>query len=255
MMRNLQSAPLRLVTWNCKGAFARKHAAIAALKPDILVVPEAGNFDTLDRVPGRRRVRDIRWIGDNPHKGLAVISYGNVTLTLHPSYDPALRWILPLEVGGPVPFLLFAIWMMPHATSGFYAQSLFEACDTYGALLEEPRVAMAGDFNNNVRFDRPRHPWSCARLLERLDALGLRSLYHLDRGCANGDERDATFFMHHDAAKGHHLDYIFAKPALYAHGFRLSVGTHADWSKASDHVPLACSFSRARTSRASNGAA
>ena len=219
------------------------------------MVPEAGKLATLDRVPGRRHASDIRWIGDNPHKGLAVISYGDVTLTLHPSYDPALRWILPLEVGGPVPFVLFAVWMMPHATSGFYAQSLFEACDTYRALLEGPRVAMAGDFNNNVRFDRPRHPWNCARLLERLDALGLHSLYHLDRGCPNGDERDATFFMHHDAGKGHHLDYIFAKPALYACGFRLTVGSHAEWSKASDHVPLACVFARTPASCTTSGAA
>ncbi|CAN5371031.1 endonuclease/exonuclease/phosphatase family protein [soil metagenome] len=242
----IRSSPLRLVTWNCKGAFPRKHAAIAALNPDVLVVPEAGRLDALDRVAGHRAVHDIRWIGDNERKGLAVISYGDVTLTTHPSYDPSLRWILPLEVGGPVPYTLFAVWMMPHVTSRFYAQSLFEACDTYRDLLEAPRVAMAGDFNNNVSFDRPRHPWSYARLLERFDALGLRSLYHLDRGCAHGSERHATFFMYHDAAKRHHLDYIFAKPALYADGFRIAVGTHAKWSAASDHVPLACSFDAGR---------
>ena len=39
---------MRLTTWNCKGAFARKHAAIASLRPDILVVPEAEELTTVE---------------------------------------------------------------------------------------------------------------------------------------------------------------------------------------------------------------
>jgi len=44
---------MRLITWNCKGAFHRKHDAVAKLCPDILVVPECeklsgvtGSFDS-----------------------------------------------------------------------------------------------------------------------------------------------------------------------------------------------------------------
>jgi len=38
---------MRLITRNCKGVFARKHAVIASLEPDFLVFPEAGERQAL----------------------------------------------------------------------------------------------------------------------------------------------------------------------------------------------------------------
>jgi endonuclease/exonuclease/phosphatase family metal-dependent hydrolase len=63
-------------------------------------------------------------------------------------------------------------------------------------------------------------------------------LYHLGRGCEHGSEPHKTFFLHHDANKPHHIDYIFAKPELYERGFEITVGDHRSWSKLSDHMPL-----------------
>jgi len=31
---------IRLITWNCKGAYWKKHGFISALHPDVVVVPE-----------------------------------------------------------------------------------------------------------------------------------------------------------------------------------------------------------------------
>lgn len=71
---------MRLITWNCKGAFTRKQAVFSSLEPDVLVVPEAERFDVLGNVIGRPPVRSQEWVGENPKKGLAVVSYGDYSL-------------------------------------------------------------------------------------------------------------------------------------------------------------------------------
>lgn len=224
---------MRLITWNCKGAFTRKRPAIEALHPDVLVVPEAEKLSTL---------RSVQWFGENPKKGLAVLSYGEYSLDVHDAYDPRHRWIVPIQVSGPMPFLLIAVWAMPHETSRLYVQCLFEALETYKELLRWPRVVWAGDFNNNVALDRRRHALKFADWLARVETMGFRSLYHLHHRCEHGAEPHQTFFLHHDAEKPFHIDFIFAKPDEFPFGYDVEVGEHGAWSKASDHMPVVCSF-------------
>src|SRR5260221_8077182 len=104
---------MRLITWNCKGAFHRKHDFVAALQPDILVVPECEKLSEISQPFGSSPVRTIKWFGSNPRKGLAVISYGDCTFELHSSYDPRHEWIVPLSISGPLSFVLLAVWTLP----------------------------------------------------------------------------------------------------------------------------------------------
>src|ERR1043166_5822125 len=132
---------MRLTTWNCKGAFARKQTAIAGLRPDVVVVPES---ECLESQP------NMKWVGETRNKGLGVIAYGDYSLRIHDAYEPRHRWILPLEVDGPEPFVLFAVWTVPHRETRYYVTCLFEALETYRELLNEPRVVWAGDFNQST---------------------------------------------------------------------------------------------------------
>jgi hypothetical protein len=201
----------------------------------VLVVPETEELAAIENVIGSRPVRSWKWVGTNPRKGLGAVSYGEYSLETHPAYDPRHHWVLPLAVDGPVPFTLFAVWTVPHAESNYYVQCLFEALDTYDELLKSQRVVWAGDFNNNLLFDRGVDPLNFSELLARFESYGLRSLYHLQHGCEHGAEPQDTFFYHHDAEQGHHLDFVFATPALYSGGVEVSSGDHATWSKLSDH--------------------
>jgi exodeoxyribonuclease III len=234
---------MRLVTWNCKGAFGRKHPAAAQFKPDVLIVPECGKLEgTVPGVLGLPPVNSFDWIGVYQTKGLGVISYGDYSLRRHPDYDPDLNWILPLEVKGPRQFTLIAVWSVRNPVTGFYLSPLLDALEAYKHLFHESEVIVAGDFNQNVLFDTPRGKVKYADWLSKAEELGLRSVYHLDRQCEQGREPEKTFFLHHKEEKGHHLDYIFATPGLLENGVAVEVGNHADWHKASDHMPLACSF-------------
>jgi len=59
--------------------------------------------------------------------------------------------------------------------------------------------------------------------------------------CESGDELHDTFYLHHDPAKGYHIDYVFASEGMSG-GVNVSVGTHVEWAKRSDHMPLICDF-------------
>jgi hypothetical protein len=231
---------VKIVSWNCKGGFSRKHEAISHLDADILILPEAGRLDGLTHVLGGKPITSSKWIGDNPNKGLGAVSYGAWSLEIHEAYDPALKWVLPLTVSGPLPLTLFAVWTVPSGPSNTYIQCLFDAFGKYGSLLRGENVVVAGDLNQNVSFDEPRHPLKFRTLLDQFQAIGLESLYHLDRKCHHGEEKEPTFYMHHAVEKPHHLDYAFASECLRRRGFSFDVGGHADWSKMSDHVPLSC---------------
>ena len=170
------------------------------------------------------------------------MSYGDYRLKVHASYEPGLRWILPLAVDGPISFVLFAVWTVPHRETRYYVQCLFEAIEKYRAVLKLPHVVWAGDFNNNVAFDRGDDELNFAHWLTKVRALGFESVYHLQNRCEHGAESHDTFFLHHNARKGHHLDFIFAKPALYSAGVAVSVGRPRQWLEKSDHMPVVCSF-------------
>lgn len=101
---------MRLVAWNCKGAFHRKHMFAAALQPDILVVPESEKLQGLTQPLDSKAIRSLEWFGSNPAKGLAVVSYGDFVLEVHPSYEPRHQWIVPLSVTGAAEFVLLAVW-------------------------------------------------------------------------------------------------------------------------------------------------
>jgi exonuclease III len=234
---------MRIITWNCKGAFARKHDAISELRPDVLILPECERLSGIPQALGSAPVRSFQWFGDNPNKGLAVLSYGDYAVEPHPDYDLRHRWVVPLRVSGPASFLLFAVWTVPHTDSRSYVLPLFEAFEHYRPLTEASEAVWAGDFNASFVFDRPSRRYKFRDFVDLLSGYGFRSLYHEQRGCPHGDEPEETFYLYHHADRGYHIDYIFASNGFRPSTFSVAVGTHATWARQSDHMPLICEFS------------
>jgi exodeoxyribonuclease-3 len=234
---------MRLVTWNCKGAFHRKHDFVAALHPDILIVPECEKLYGLTQPFDSPVVRSFKWFGNNPHKGLAVISYGEYEIQVHPRYDARHEWIVPLSVSGPMTFILFAVWTLPLGKySGRYVRPLFEAFESYESLIDTSEAVWAGDFNSNFKWDTPSRKYKFRDFVALLGRRGFHSLYHHRHKCEHGEELDETFYLYHQANKGHHIDYVFTTDRFHPHGFDVFIGSHSDWSKRSDHAPLICDF-------------
>ncbi len=103
-------------------------------------------------------------------------------------------------------------------------------------------VVWAGDFNANFVFDRPSRKYKFKDFVELAGRHGLQSAYHQQLDCEHGMEPDKTYFHHHEADKGYHIDYVFSTENVRPQGCEVSVGSYDDWSKRSDHMPVIADF-------------
>ncbi|RIK44908.1 MAG: exonuclease [Chloroflexi bacterium] len=236
---------MRIVTWNCQGAFRKKAEAVAQFKPDIAIIQECECPERLAFPPHLPQPTTQMWFGERATQGICVLSYNGLRFALGEAYDPAIRYCVPLRVSGPTAdFHLLAVWAMPHTNPRLsYVGQIAQAITRYGDFLTEKETVVAGDFNSNKQWDRkPRignHSW----VVDALARHGLVSVYHEWSGEAQGAESAKTLFMYRKRAKTYHIDYCFApRPWLKRLRF-FAVGEYERWSAASDHMPLFLEFS------------
>lgn len=236
---------MRIVVWNCNMALDRKFGALQALKPDIAIIPECASLGILRTksplfVPG-----EVVWIGDKPTKSLGIFAYNGYRLKRHPSHDASYQFMVPIEVSGPERFHLLAVWSFhdrdlpgPKPAMG----TLVRALTAYDAFCRAAPLVVAGDFNDNVFWDKPKRQRNHAHTVDALERLGLVSAYHFDRNVAQGAEPEPTHYWRDRKKDGpcYHIDYIFVPRSWAANLREMTVGSFEDWcgSKLSDHVPL-----------------
>jgi exodeoxyribonuclease-3 len=227
-------AHLRIVTWNCGMALARKAQSLLALKPDIAVVQERSkkSVDVLSS-----NGFSGLWFGANPNKGLAVFCRTGFALQ---AVDKLFgKWVVPVRVhGAAVDFNLLAIWACPVGTKradnyiGEVHRCLVEHC---GWLTEAPVVA-AGDFNSNVQWDANRPGRNHTEVVHLLEAHGAISAYHPHHGEKQGAETQPTSYLYRHQDKPFHIDYVFVPKSWRLRS--VEVGSFPEWGHLSDHVPV-----------------
>ena len=79
-------------------------------------------------------------------------------------------------------------------------------------------------------------------VVELLAENGIESTYHTYFKHKHGDEKHPTFFLYRHEDKPYHLDYCFASADMMPQLKKVVVGQYADWTHASDHVPLIIDF-------------
>ena len=214
---------MRIVTWNCRrGPLAIKRAALEAFAADIIVLTEASR--------PKPDETDVLWFGEGKY-GVAVVAKPPFAVTRADS--SSLPCVYPISVSGPETFTLFAVWTWEAPT---YKGALMNGLDAY-ANLPKPWV-FAGDFNGNVRFDRPRAKAKWRDCFARLEAEGLVSAYHVHTGAVPGEEPDPTHYFrtHHD--KPFHIDYCYI-PAAWAERLEeVRIASFDEFAALSDHRPL-----------------
>lgn len=237
---------LRIVAWNCNMALQRKFDALLALAPDLAVVSECAAPGVASR---RRDLPSWRppdvWVGTNPHKGLGIYAFNGYRARLAAGHLPNLRHVAPVLVEGPVAFTLFGVWAQ-NASGGisrkFQLGPLRRALAAYRHLLAAAPCVLAGDLNNNVRWDRPGWRVNHAGAVAALERHGLVSAYHAVSGEAQGEETRPTLYWRDRREDGprYHIDYVFVPKRWCDRITHLSVGAFQNWcgSGLSDHVPV-----------------
>src|SRR5262245_45664945 len=239
---------MRLVAWNCNMALHRKLAALLTLKPDVAVLSEcASPLRLAARLGASALGCEPVWIGANPDKGVAVLAFNGYRARLvEEVYRRSRRFIAPVRIDGPLAFNLLAVWAQ-NFSDGIRRKRqpgplrLALTRDYRGFLGDGPAI-VAGDFNNNIFWDRPGYLINHAHTVTLLEKYGLVSAYHHARGEAQGAEREPTLYWRDRLKAGptYHIDYIFLPRAWAADIREMHVGDFEDWCGAglSDHVPV-----------------
>lgn len=235
---------MKIITWNCNMAFRKKADFILIHKPDILIIPECEHPDKLKFNRETRLPSDILWYGTNSNKGLGVFSYSNYKFKLLDIHNTELKIILPIEVtGGAFDFTLFAIWANnPHDKEGQYVTQIWKALEYYEELIKDNRTILAGDFNSNTIWDRPKRQGNHSNVVEKLSEKNIFSTYHKFHQKDQGKEQHPTLYMYRHKDKPYHIDFCFASIDFLNKMTNVEVGTYNDWTPYSDHKPLIVEF-------------
>jgi exodeoxyribonuclease III len=234
---------MRLVTWNCNGAYRKKAALIAAYKPDLAIIQECESLEKLKFANGLPQPSASFWFGNNPNRGLGIFSYTGLHFELHQAYDDSIKYCVPLKVSGYLNFNLIAIWAMGHRDPSLsYIGQVFQALALYQSFIESAETVLIGDFNSNTIWDRPRRVGNHSRVVADLEKVGIVSLYHTYFKEDQGLETQPTFYLYRNQEKNYHIDYCFA-PNHWAHKLKsVSVGPYGEWCHLSDHSPVFIEF-------------
>lgn len=237
---------MKLITWNCQGAFRKKANIILAKTPDILIIQECENLEKLQSEKTLVLPENKLWFGDNKHKGLGIFAKENILLRVGESYRSDLKYIVPIvltNVDQESECLIIAIWANnKEDKDGQYVEQVWKAINHYENLLKHERVILVGDFNSNTIWDRPKRMGNHSDVVEKLASKNIQSIYHKHYNQEQGKEEQPTFFLQKNRNKPYHIDYCFTSHYFTEKLKFFEVGLYEDWILHSDHTPVTAEF-------------
>jgi len=236
---------LRIITWNCNGAFRKKFEHLSDYNADIHIIQECENPFETEHMEYKVWAENHLWIGDTKNKGIGIFANKNVELeklnwTDH-FEERKVKHFLPCKVNRD--FNLLAVWTHSNNSPTFgYIGQLWKYLQIHKSKFKKSLIL--GDFNSNVFWDRSRRWWNHSDVVRELGEIGIKSLYHKFWNEEQGKETRPTLFLQKNIEKPYHIDYVFGSMEFQNKLKKLVVGDVNKWLKFSDHLPIICEFAQ-----------
>jgi hypothetical protein len=217
------------------GAFSKKAAKIAPLKPDILVVQEAEPLDDVLLFAGEQQptFRHRAQCGLSS-RGLATLSYTGIQMACVDE-DAPLDGFRRYEANmDGLHFNVVAAWTWETEDKSRYRQ-VHRGLQIHADWIHQRPTFLLGDLNDNASFENGRR-WR--DFMELIGQVGLVSAYHSYFREPFGEESRPTHHHHGYPDRPFHLDYCFLPETWASRITDIQVGRLTDWSDVSDHMPL-----------------
>lgn len=221
---------MKIITWNCNGAFRKKHHLLDRFDADILVVQECED-------PSRATHEYQQWAGENKNKGLGVFSRKGLHLERLEWDDASLQLFLPVRVNKGS--ILLAVWTKQAGSKHFgYIGQLWKYLQLHKEKLACDDTIMCGDLNSNAIWHDHQCWWNHLDVVRELEEINIHSLYHQSFIEQQGKETQPTLYMHRKLERPYHIDYIFAHESVINRPYIVEVGKANEWLEISDHMPV-----------------
>ena len=231
------SKKMKIVSWNCNGAFRKKYHALEVFSADILVIQECED-PSRSTIKYREWAGDYLWVGENKNKGVGIFSKNGYELEALNWDDDVLQSFLPCRIGGSLNVV--GVWTKYANSPNFrYIGQLWKYLQLHKQKIGSGSTIICGDLNSNVQWDEWDRWWNHSDVVRELEEVNIHSLYHQIMGEEQGKESKPTLFMHRKPERPYHIDYAFiSKNLLCDNKNMIDVGSPEKWLEYSDHMPI-----------------
>ena len=234
---------MKIITWNCNGAFRNKFRFLECLKADIVVIQECENPAESKDLDYQLWASNYLWIGDSKNKGVGVFAKKEILLEKldwsDQYQDHKIKYFLPCTINRK--FNLCGVWTHKNNSPTFgYIGQFWKYLQLHKQKLTN--VIILGDFNSNSKWDSWDRWWNHSNVVDDLSEIEIESTYHSYNNEKQGEEKQATFYLHRNLDKPYHIDYCFASNHFIAKLQNITIGEFKDWKHLSDHNPISITF-------------
>ena len=228
---------MKIVTWNCNGAFRKKYNEISKYGADIYVIQECENPDTING-EYKNWAGSYIWHGDNKNKGIGIFARKGLEMQRLAWEDNGLQLFLPVKVNGE--FNLVAVWTKQANSPTFrYIGQLWKYLELHKEKMAASKTLLCGDLNSNKIWDVWDRWWNHSDVVRELADAKMHSLYHQATGENQGAESTPTLYLQRNHSKAYHIDFAFASEDMFnPQNDIVLVGSKEQWLQFSDHMPL-----------------